>query len=62
MNGWIEVKDKLPEKSGTYLVIGKSGTAFVTHFYAKSEHNEKPHFSNKYVSHWKKQPTIKEII
>ena len=58
MKYWISVKERLPEKSGSYLVIGKSGTAFVTHFYAKSEHNSKPHFSNKYVSHWQEQPKL----
>ena len=58
MKDWISVKEKKKKKSGSYLVIGKSGTAFVTHFYAKSEHNQKPHFSNKYVSHWQEQPKL----
>lgn len=56
MNNWICVKDSLPQKSGSYLVIGKSGTVFVTHFYAADTYKGVPHFSNKYVTHWQERP------
>lgn len=57
---WISVKDRLPEKSGSYLVVGKSGGAYVTHFWEKSEYNREPHFSSRYVTHWAERPDIPE--
>lgn len=57
---WISVKDRLPEKSGSYLVVGKSGGAYVTHFWEKSEYNKEPHFSSRYVTHWAERPDIPE--
>lgn len=51
---WVSVEERLPEKSGTYLVIGKSGTPHTDHFY---EH--KPYhriFISRDVTHWMPLP------
>lgn len=53
---WISVQDRLPEKGGSYLVVGKSGGAYVTHFWEKSEYNKEAHFSSRYVTHWAVRP------
>lgn len=37
---WVSVKDKLPDKPGSYLVIGKTGGAKVTRWYAPSKYND----------------------
>ena len=36
-SGWISVKDKLPRKSGWYLVANAYGTVFRAGFWAKKE-------------------------
>ncbi len=51
VNEWISVKERLPDRSGTYLVIGKSGTPHTAHFYADA-----PKFSNQYVRFWMPLP------
>lgn len=59
MDNWISVADGLPKKSGSYLVVGKSGTVFITHFYTKDTYSGVPRFSNKYVTHWQEIPEFK---
>ena len=49
--GWISVEERLPDRSGTYLVIGKNGTPHTAHFYADA-----PKFSNRYVRFWMPLP------
>ena len=62
---WISVNEKLPEKNGTYLVIGKSDKVHTAHFYNEQIVNGKTipaHFSNKYVRYWQPLPeTVKEV-
>ena len=58
-NGWISVKETLPEKAGSYLVIGKSGGAFVTRWYKPSEFHPNGHFGGNcsdYIRYWMPRP------
>ena len=58
-NGWISVKETLPEKEGSYLVIGKSGGAFVTRWYKPSEFHPNGHFGGNcsdYIRYWMPRP------
>ena len=58
-NGWISVKEMLPEKAGSYLVIGKSGGAFVTRWYKPSEFHPNGHFGGNcsdYIRYWMPRP------
>lgn len=58
-NGWISVKDRLPNKTGSYLVIGKSGGATVTRWYMPSEFYPEGHFggnSSDYIRYWMPRP------
>ena len=58
-NGWISVKDRLPDKAGSYLVIGKSGGATVTRWYMPSEFYPQGHFggnSSDYIRYWMHRP------
>lgn len=62
-DGWISVQDRLPEKDGTYLVLGKSRTAYTTHFYAGRTIKGKSYpakFSNPYATHWMPLPEAPE--
>ena len=57
--GWISVKDRLPDKAGSYLVIGKSGGATVTRWYMPSEFYPQGHFggnSSDYIRYWMPRP------
>ena len=57
--GWISVKDRLPDKAGSYLVIGKSGGATVTRWYMPSEFYPQGHFggnSSDYIRYWMHRP------
>ncbi len=57
--GWISVKDRLPDKAGSYLVIGKSGGATVTRWYKPSEFYPEGHFggnSSDYIRYWMPRP------
>ena len=57
--GWISVKDRLPDKAGSYLVIGKSGGATVTRWYMPSEFYPQGHFggnSADYIRYWMPRP------
>ena len=57
--GWISVKDGLPDKAGSYLVIGKSGGATVTRWYMPSEFYPEGHFggnSADYIRYWMPRP------
>ena len=57
--GWISVKDRLPDKAGSYLVIGKSGGATVTRWYMPSEFYPEGHFggnSTDYIRYWMPRP------
>ena len=58
-NGWISVKERLPEKAGSYLVIGKSGGAIVTRWYKPSEFHPNGHFGGNcsdYIRYWMPRP------
>ena len=58
-NGWISVKETLPEKEGSYLVIGKSGGAIVTRWYKPSEFHPNGHFGGNcsdYIRYWMPRP------
>ena len=58
-NGWISVKDRLPDKADSYLVIGKSGGATVTRWYMPSEFYPEGHFggnSTDYIRYWMPRP------
>ncbi len=52
---WISVEDRLPDRNGTYLVIGKSGTPHIAHFYKDNIYFD-PHFSNRYAKYWMPLP------
>ena len=57
--GWISVKDRFPDKAGSYLVIGKSGGATVTRWYMPSEFYPEGHFggnSSDYIRYWMPRP------
>lgn len=54
---WISVEERLPDRSGTYLVIGKNGTPHTAHFYADC-----PKFSNQYVRFWMPLPEAPEEV
>ena len=57
--GWISVNDRLPDKAGSYLVIGKSGGATVTRWYMPSEFYPEGHFggnSTDYIRYWRPRP------
>ena len=57
--GWISVKDRLPDKAGSYLVIGKSGGATVTRWYMPGEFYPEGHFggnSADYIRYWMPRP------
>lgn len=36
---WVSVNDRLPDKPGSYLVIGRTGGAKVTRWYAPNKYN-----------------------
>ena len=58
-NGWISVKERLPEKAGSYLVIGKSGGAVVTRWYEPSKFYPNGHFGGNcsdYIRYWMPRP------
>lgn len=65
---WVSVKERLPNESGTYLVIGKSGTPHTSHFYKErkipsTEFAVIPaHFSNRHVRFWMPLPTPPEEV
>ena len=44
---WISVDDRLPEKDGAYIVVGRNRTPHIAHFYTG-----KNGFSNPYTTHW----------
>ena len=57
--GWISVKDRLPDKTDSYLVIGKSGGATVTRWYMPSEFYPEGHFGGNntdWVRYWMPRP------
>ena len=57
--GWISVKDRLPDKAGSYLVIGKSGGATVTRWYMPSEFYPEGHLGGNntdWVRYWMPRP------
>ncbi len=58
--GWISVNDRLPDKPGSYLVVGKTGGATVTRWYPPSKHNDyKGHFGGnrrEYIRFWMPRP------
>ena len=60
-NGWISVKERLPEKAGSYLVIGKSGGAVVTRWYEPSKFYPNGHFGgncSNYIRYWMPRPEL----
>lgn len=65
---WVSANERLPDESGTYLVIGKSGTPHTSHFYKEckipsTEFAVIPaHFSNRHVRFWMPLPTPPEEV
>lgn len=58
-NGWISVKKRLPTEEGSYLVVGKTGGATVTRWYAPSKYHPNGHFggnSARYIRYWMPRP------
>ena len=59
---WHSVADELPSENGTYLVVGKSGTVFLTNFHKERKlttpgyYTIPGHFNNRYVRFWAKLP------
>lgn len=60
---WHSVAEKdLPTEDGTYLVVGKSGTVFITHFHKERKlitpgyYTIPAHFGNKHVRFWANRP------
>lgn len=59
---WHSVADELPSENGTYLVVGKSGTVFITNFHKERKlttpgyYTIPAHFGNKHVRFWAKLP------
>ena len=56
---WHSVKEILPSRDGTYLVVGKTGGVHTAHFYPNRTicgHDYAWHFSNRYVTHWAELP------
>lgn len=57
---WISVDDGLPDKPGSYLVVGKTGGATVTRWYPPSKYNDyKGHFGGnrrEYIRFWMPRP------
>ncbi len=63
-NGWISVDDRLPTEEGSYLVVGKTGGATVTRWYAPSKLNPSGHFggnSAAYIRYWMPRPQAPDI-
>ena len=61
--GWISVNDRLPDKAGSYLVVGKTGGATVTRWYKPSEYFPNGHFggnSADYIRYWMPRPEAPE--
>ena len=50
-DGWISVEERLPEKDGLYIIVGRSGTPHAAHYYTG-----KRGFSNPYATHWMPLP------
>ena len=48
---WISVEERLPEKDGLYIIVGRSGTPHAAHYYTG-----KNGFSNPYATHWMPMP------
>lgn len=62
---WISVDDRLPDKPGSYLVVGKTGGATVTRWYPPSKYNDyKGHFGGnrrEYIRFWMPRPETPEM-
>lgn len=59
--GWISVKDRLPDKAGSYLVAGRTGGATVTRWYEPNEICPEGHFGGNSAGHiryWMPRPEI----
>ena len=57
--GWISVDDRLPTEEGSYLVVGKTGGATVTRWYAPSRFYPQGHFGGNcsdYIRYWMPRP------
>ena len=54
---WISVNERLPDKEGSYLVLGRSGGAYVMYFH-KNEYNPVGKFNNPYITHWAERPQL----
>ena len=59
--GWISVKDRLPDKAGSYLVAGRTGEAIVTRWYEPNEICPEGHFGGSsagYIRYWMPRPEV----
>lgn len=59
--GWISVKDRLPDKAGSYLVAGRTGGATVTRWYEPNEICPEGHFGGNSAGHiryWMPRPEV----
>ena len=60
---WISVKDRLPERTGSYIVCTDKGAICTAKFYSDLPTGlryEKPHWNNsrlnKHITHWCEMP------
>ena len=54
MNGWINLEEKNPPKSGSYLITTKNGAVCTAHWYGDSEKFSSP--AGKNAEYWMPMP------
>ena len=63
IGNWIPCSERLPDKEGSYLVVGKTGGAVVTRWYAPSAYYPNGHFGGNcadYIRYWMLRPIAPE--
>ncbi|GEM_PF-1980686 len=63
IGNWIPCSERLPDKEGSYLVVGKTGGAVVTRWYAPSKYYPNGHFGGNcadYIRYWMPRPIAPE--
>ena len=53
--GWVSVKERLPEESGSYIVCTDKSEPYMTHFYLDGLHWGGKS-GNKLITHWLPRP------